>query len=116
MFENAEICSSINPDEVIAIGACVQASLITNENPEFNQSLPLKSLNYDLVFVEKNGQDEFDQNEVSVLIPRLCPIPVRKSHHLVLTNKQISVKVFLRSQKDELTDVCEVSIILTAHH
>jgi len=55
-FPNAEILSSFAPDEVIALGAAVQASYITNETTQMSQE-KLMSLSNDILAVV-DGVDE----------------------------------------------------------
>ena len=64
-----EPCQSVNPDEVVAIGAAVQAGIITGELRDLmlNDVTPLS------LGLETIG------GVMKVLIPRNTPIPVRKS-------------------------------------
>ena len=64
-----EPCQSVNPDEVVAIGAAVQAGILTGELRDFmlNDVTPLS------LGLETIG------GVMKVLIPRNTPIPVRKS-------------------------------------
>jgi len=97
--------NTINPDEVVATGAAIQASLLTQDDFIEDSNITVQALNYDLLFLASDGQDE----QPTVLIPQKCPIPVRRSHHLNLNNHElISVKIFLRSSSGELTELKEV--------
>jgi molecular chaperone DnaK len=64
-----EPCQSVNPDEVVAIGAAVQAGILTGELRDLmlNDVSPLS------LGLETIG------GVMKVLIPRNTPIPVRKS-------------------------------------
>lgn len=64
-----EPCQSVNPDEVVAIGAAVQAGILTGELRDLmlNDVTPLS------LGLETIG------GAMKVLIPRNTPIPVRKS-------------------------------------
>jgi molecular chaperone DnaK len=64
-----EPCQSVNPDEVVAIGAAVQAGIITGELRDLmlNDVTPLS------LGLETIG------GVMKILIPRNTPIPVRKS-------------------------------------
>ena len=105
LFVNAELLNTINPDEVVATGAAIQASLLTQDDFIEDSNITVQALNYDLLFLASEGQDE----QPTVLIPQKCPIPVRRSHHLNLNNHElISVKIFLRSSTGELMELTEV--------
>ena len=108
-FPNAELLNSINPDEVIAVGAAKQASLLTfdDEKVELNASVGFQGLNYDLVYF--SSIEDHASQEPKLLISRLCPIPVRRSHHFAHGHDTISVKVYLRSATQHLTALAEVS-------
>jgi molecular chaperone DnaK len=64
-----EPCQSVNPDEVVAVGAAVQAGILTGELRDLmlNDVIPLS------LGLETIG------GVMKVLIPRNTPIPVRKS-------------------------------------
>ena len=69
-------------------------------NPEGN--VTVQSTTHDIVFISSVENNE----EPQVLIPRNCPIPIRKSHHLPSGNESVSAKVFLRA--DKLIELVEV--------
>ena len=113
--------STINPDEVIAIGAAKQASLLPedcDDKSELNENVGLRALNYDIVFTSvsdldetSTGNESSSQPEVTVLIPSNCPIPVRPSHYFPTGNDSICVKVFLRNQNNqELKELVELKL------
>jgi len=116
LFENAEILSAINPDEVIAMGAAKQASLLPedyNDKSELNENVALRALNYDIVFTSSAVESgNGNANEPIVLISRNNPIPVRRSYHnFVMTgNGSISVKVFLRASNQEMKELIELTL------
>ena len=106
LFVNAELLNSINPDEVVAVGAATQASLLTQDDFIEDSNITVQALNYDLLFLASSDGQE---GEPTVLIPQKCPIPVRRSHHLNLNNHElISVKIFLRSSTGEMMELTEV--------
>merc|ERR1711935_820276 len=116
LFEKAEILSTINPDEVIAMGAAKQASLLPEDynTSDLNENVGLRALNYDIVFTSNAVEtgDGNNENEPIVLISRNNPIPVRRSYHLSMTGKadSISVKVFLRAGNQEMKELIELTL------
>merc|ERR1712241_655445 len=103
LFVNAELLNSINPDEVVAVGAATQASLLTQDDFIEDSNITVHGLNYDVVFIASGHQED-----PTVLIPKMCPIPVRRSHHFSIKDKDnITVKVYLRSGETlmELTEL-----------
>jgi len=73
MFPEADILSSLAPDEVIAIGAAVQASCITKDTTQ-NSSVKLLALSKDIKFYV-----EGKENEESVAVVKGTTVPVKKS-------------------------------------
>ena len=112
MFPNAELLSSINADEVIAVGAANQASLIMDKDTlDFNQmnqngTITVHATTHAIVYCLPN------QESLSVLIPAHCPIPVRRSHHLSWENEdKLTIKLFVQAKSDKkLLDLAEVSL------
>jgi len=114
LFEKAEILSTINPDEVIAMGAAKQASLLPEDcedKSELNENIALRALNYDIVFTSSAVETGDGSNEPIVLISKNNPIPVRRSYHLPIAGKNsISVKVFLRGTNQEMKELIELTL------
>jgi len=112
LFEDAEILNTINPDEVIAVGAAKQASLLPedlDDKAELNENVGLRALNYDIVFTSEQVAESGDDAPI-VLIPRNFPIPVRKSYHLPSGSDSISVKVFLRASNQEMNELIQLTL------
>jgi len=89
MFSQAELLVSLAPDEVIAIGAAVQASYITKDvNPSVREKLLALSKNI-IVFVEGKEDDEL------VVIVQDSTLPVKRSVQVqpVSDSDRISVSV-----------------------
>ena len=93
---------------MVAVGAALQASLLTQEDFIEDSNITVQALNYDLVFFA-SGQDS--ESPPTVLIPKQTPIPVRRSHHFPGGEDLISVKLFLRAEK-KLLELTEVYYIL----
>ena len=95
-------------DEVIAVGAANQASLLTDDKMDLNQnpdgSITVQATQYDITFEASTEKAD----EPQILIPKNCPIPIRKSHLIPATSEEISVKLFLRNG-EKSTDLAEVS-------
>jgi len=118
-----EILSSLSPDEVLALGAASQASLMTEAINTNGPSPSLQATSGSLVFVTSVAEDE---GEV-VLVPSESAIPTRRSHHMTLAKEveKISVKMFLRQDEarhelgemslDELTEESKLSISAHIH-
>ena len=83
------------------------SSLLTDDkldihlNPEGN--VTVQSTSYDIVFISSVENHE----EPQILIPKDCPIPIRKSHHLPIGKESVSAKVFLK-KADKLIELVEV--------
>ena len=88
---------------MVAVGAATQASLLTQDDFIEDSNITVHGLNYDVVFIASGHQED-----PTVLIPKMCPIPVRRSHHFSIKDKDnLTVKVYLRSGETlmELTEV-----------
>ena len=105
-----EVLSSLSPDEVLAMGAAAQASLLTEPLSLQGVSPQLQATSGSLVFLTSLGDEGADP---VVLVPEDCPIPVRRSHHMTLSKDvcKISVKMFLRHESGTLQELGEVSKI-----
>lgn len=113
LFVNAELLNTINPDEVVAVGAATQASLLTQDDFIEDSNITVHGLNYDVVFLASGHQEGPQDSEKvpSVLIPKKCPIPVRRSHHFIMGGDKdiLTVKVFLRSG-EKLMELTELTL------
>jgi len=72
-FNGKELNKSINPDEAVAYGAAVQASILSNNIGEANKGVILLDINPLSVGIETAG------GVMTPLIPRGTTIPTRKS-------------------------------------
>jgi molecular chaperone DnaK len=90
-----EPCQSVNPDEVVAIGAAVQAGILTGELRDLmlNDVTPLS------LGLETIG------GVMKVLIPRNTPIPVRKSDVFSTSEaNQNSVEIHVLQGERQMAD------------
>merc|ERR1711959_530207 len=71
-FNGKELCKSINPDEAVAYGAAVQASILNNDGSEANRDVILLDVTPLSLGIETAG------GQMSVLIPRNTTIPTKK--------------------------------------
>jgi len=114
LFANAETLNSLSPDEVLALGAASQASLLNEpwkpKDPAAAASPELQATSHAIVFtVSLSGGKE---EEAVILIPEKCPIPTRRSHHMTISSKdddKILVKLFLKSA-DTFQELGEMSL------
>lgn len=85
-----ELCKSINPDEAVAYGAAVQASILTGMRNEKLQDIVLLDVTPLSLGVSVRGTEMF------VLIPRNTAIPTRKEGFFTTTvDNQTSVPEFV---------------------
>ena len=70
-------------------------------------TVTIQAATHDLVYSYMEQKNESGPEE-QILIPKNCPIPIRKSHHLQTSDQgSITVKVFLKSTElMELAEVC----------
>ena len=70
-------------------------------------TVTIQATTHDLVYSYMEQKNETGP-EQQILIPKNCPIPIRKSHHLQTSDQgSITVKVFLKSTElMELAEVC----------
>ena len=90
-----EPCQSVNPDEVVAVGAAVQAGILTGELRDLmlNDVTPLS------LGLETIG------GVMKVLIPRNTPIPVRKSDLFSTSeSNQSSVEIHVLQGERQMAD------------
>ena len=69
-------------------------------------TVTVQATTHDIVYSYLEQKNEGPEQQI--LIPRNCPIPIRKSHHLQSSDQgSITVKVFLKSTElMELAEVC----------
>jgi len=79
-FKTSEILNNINPEEVLAIGAAIQASLLQGRD-----DIVLDSTVCDLDCLSKNiGVKVVENNNerLEVLLPKSTPVPIRKGQNI----------------------------------
>ena len=120
MFGKAELLTSINPDEVIAVGAANHAALLPEGEVDKTEAALNEKGSFDLqaTAMEIAYVTTFDKTEpaadpeTTVLVPVQCPIPVRRSHHLTLPtdlqNAEVKVTFFLKSPSSSTVKLAEV--------
>ena len=128
MFPSGELLASLSPDEVLALGAASQASLLNEAwldggNTE-DESGPVRtkltatsqSIVYTLNPMTKN-ESEQSTLITTTLIPAGIPIPTRRSNHLTDSdiasiegiNPRIEAALFTKSEDGNLTKITMVS-------
>ena len=115
-FSNAEILSSFAPDEVIALGAAVQASYITNETTQMSQE-KLMSLSNDILAVVDGVDEDI------VVVAQDSTVPCKRSITLPSgENENLDVTLYWGGDKAQaltklsLTSIKNYSkIVLSVH-
>lgn len=95
-FFNKDVNTTVNPDELVAIGASIQGYMISNPNSEFSTSITL--LNVTTLSIGVEVMDEI----MDILIPRnsLVPIQAKKVYSNNEDNeKSLIIKIFEGERK-----------------
>ncbi|GAB5573307.1 heat shock-related 70 kDa protein 2 [Prionailurus iriomotensis] len=80
LFPNVELLNSVPPDEVIPIGAAIEAGILTGkENLLVEESLKIECSAKDILV---KGVDESGAKSFTVLFPSGTPLPARRQHTL----------------------------------
>ena len=128
MFPNGEILFSLSPDEVLALGAASQASLLNerwlDEHASTDESKPVRiqlaatnqSVVYTSNFSSCDDSNEAENASIITLISTGTPIPVRRSHHLTenisnILNKKdpiLKVTISIMQKSGTLTEIITV--------
>ena len=128
MFPNGELLASLSPDEVLALGAASQASLLNEawieENSIEQESEPVRTkLNatdqaivYTVTFSNNEPEQSVKTSPVT-LIPAGTAIPTRRSNHLTDTDiarfegkdSKLVANFFTKSKAEVLTQLTEVN-------
>ena len=128
LFPDREVLASLSPDEVLALGAASQASLLNeawlDENTTGDESeyvrTKLIATKQSVVYNINSSDDAIDHSSEALtvtLIPLGVPIPTRRSNHLtdndisILPGKEPRIKItlFTKSKDDTLTQITTVS-------
>jgi len=98
-FTNSEILNSISPEEVLSVGAAIQASLLQGrEDIKLNTPLcPLECLPKNMG-VKTIGEDGSEHLEV--LLPKHTPVPSRRTRTFPGTGTQTSVGLSVYESED----------------
>ncbi|WVZ56463.1 hypothetical protein U9M48_006988 [Paspalum notatum var. saurae] len=75
-FDGKELCSSINPDEAVAYGAAIQASVLRGETRD-GMAGDMLLLDVTPLSLGICTKDDFTDYIMSVVIPRNTPIPTK---------------------------------------
>ena len=128
LFPNGEVLASLSPDEVLALGAASQASLLneawldektTGDESEYVRT-KLIATKHSVVYIINSSDDAQEHSSGALpvtLIPSGAPIPTRRSNHLtdndisILPGKEpvIQITLFTKSRDDTLTKITTVS-------
>ena len=128
MFPDREVLASLSPDEVLALGAASQASLLNeawlDENATGDESEYVRTkliATKQSVVYNINSSDDATERSLEALtvtlIPFGVPIPTRRSNHLtdndisILPGKEPRIKItlFTKSKDDTLNQITTVS-------
>ena len=88
MFKNKTLNRSINPDEVVAAGAALQAYKLSHPDDPFSNDIVL------LDVIPLTLGIETMEEIMTPIIPRNTPIPVKKTKKFTTNDKNTIVKVF----------------------
>nr|CAD7589729.1 unnamed protein product [Timema genevievae] len=101
LFPEATMFSSINPDEVIAVGAAKQASFLScSFDPDCEHlSMELPAVSKP-IFIKLSGQ-----SELKYVIPELSPVPVKRIHTYPVDSgySEITVELYEKERIDSDT-------------
>jgi len=124
LFSKAELLNTLSPDEVLALGAASQASLLSEPWKPKDESAcispQMQATSHAIVFatslaapaaVANSDGDGVEEGEEAiappppspspiVLIPEKCPIPTRRSHHMTISKddgEKLTVKLYIKS-------------------
>ena len=128
LFPDREVLASLSPDEVLALGAASQASLLNeawlDENTTGDESEYVRTkliATKQSVVYNINSSDDATERSLEArtvtLIPFGVPIPTRRSNHLtdndisILPGKEPRIKItlFTKSKDDTLNQITTVS-------
>uniref|UniRef100_A0AAU0MVG6 Heat shock protein family A member 14 variant X1 n=1 Tax=Urechis unicinctus TaxID=6432 RepID=A0AAU0MVG6_UREUN len=96
-FPNAELLTSIPPDEVIAIGAAKQAGLLLGKTNLLREEVGVPALSADILLQSTNDSRV-------MLLEKMTPIPTRCQFKLCLEAEQTSASLLLLQQAKSSTD------------
>lgn len=129
LFPNREVLASLSPDEVLALGAASQASLLNeawlDENTTGDESeyvrTKLIATKQSVVYNINSSDDALEHPSEALtvtLIPSGVPIPTRRSDHLtdndisILPGKEPRIKItlFTKSKDGTLTQITTLTL------
>jgi len=116
LFSNAETLTSLSPDEVLALGAASQASMLNEPwKPKDGDDVSpkLQATSHAIVFTTSlTTTASGSEDDSVVLIPESCPIPTRRSHHMTLPKDEskLVVKLFLKSTAGTFQELGQMTL------